>query len=40
MHRDKGEDCDITYSRGDRYVHGFADLKKREKEWKEKNEQN
>lgn len=32
MHRDKYEDCEITYSNGDTYVHGYSELKKREEE--------
>lgn len=26
-HRDKKEDCEITYTHGDRYFHGFGDEK-------------
>lgn len=24
MHRDKKEDCEITYTNGDRYIHEFS----------------
>ena len=27
MHRDKKEDCEITYTHGDRYVHEYSKLK-------------
>jgi len=27
MHRDKKEDCEITYTHGDRYIHKYSENK-------------
>lgn len=33
MHRDKGEDCEITYKNGERWKHNFAKSKKPTTVW-------
>jgi len=31
MHRDKKEDCEITYTHGDTYIHKFSQAKVKER---------